>query len=74
MLCTPYNNHSIVEYFVPILQKGKLKPGGINWFAQGQTAFAPNSLLYVLDHIYIVSALTTEKHWAPLTSSPNYRF
>lgn len=32
-------------YLVPISQEGKAKAGGIGWFAQGQTAFGPNSLL-----------------------------
>lgn len=61
MLCTPQNKPSEVEYFFPVLQKGKLKPGGIRWFAQVQTAFAPNSLLQVLDHISIFSTLPGQK-------------
>lgn len=54
---TPQNNPSDVEYFPSVLQKGKLNPGGFTWFAQGQTAFAPNSLPGVLDQISIIRAL-----------------
>lgn len=53
---TPQNNPRDVEYFPSAVQKGELNPGGFTWFAQGQEAFAPNSLLEVLDHISIIRA------------------
>lgn len=57
LAATPQNNPGDVEYFPSVFQKGELNPGGFTWFAQGQAAFAPNSLLEVLDHISIVRAL-----------------
>lgn len=50
------NNPRDVEYFPSVVQKGELNPGGFTWFAQGQAAFAPNSLLEVQDHTSTIRA------------------
>lgn len=54
---TPENNPSDVEYFPSVVQKSELNPGGFTWVAQGQAALARNSLLEVLGHISIITAI-----------------
>lgn len=53
---TPQSNPRDVENIPLVVQEGELNSGGFTWFAQGQTAFAPNSLLEVLDHVSIIRA------------------